>query len=57
MKKAYEKPLAVNYDLERSAFPAALVAGAGLAAGYAIGRSVANAVKAAPVIKLKQFSR
>lgn len=57
MKKTYEKPIAVNYDIERCAFPAALAAGFGLAAGYAIGRSVANAMKAAPVIKLKQFSR
>lgn len=57
MKKTYKKPLAVNYDLERCAFPAALAAGVGLATGYAIGRVVTNAVRAVPVIKLEPVSR
>ena len=57
MKKNYEKPVTISYDLEHSAFPAALAGGAAIAAGYAIGRSVANMVKAAPVIKLKELSR
>lgn len=57
MKKTYKKPLAVNYDLGRCVFPAALAIGGALVGGYALGRTVAKALEAAPIIKLKTIER
>lgn len=54
MKKSYVKPVAMCFDMGKSAFPAI---GAALVGGYAIGRAVAHAMKASPVIKLKKLGR
>ena len=53
MKKVYQKPVVINFDLENPAIPSALGVGAALVGGYAVGRAVHNMMKAAPVIKMK----
>ena len=54
MKKSYIKPVAMCFDMGKSAFP---MVGAALAGGYVIGRAVAHAMKASPVVKLKKLGR
>lgn len=54
MKKSYIKPVAMCFDMGKSEFP---MVGAALAGGYVIGRAVAHAMKASPVIKLKNLGR